>query len=97
MGAVAQCRETLWLLAVRLGALVFGFTWRFANAWERESWGFVGSYKWGFKSPNMGHKYGYPTYNPLITTHEPPSRVYSKGAEMIANTILGVALIVVLV
>ena len=45
----------------------------------------------------MGHKYGYPTYNPLITTHEPPSRVYSKGAEMIANTISGVALIVVLV
>ena len=43
--------------------------------------------------PNMGHKYGYPTYNPLITTHEPPSRVYSKGAD----TILGVALIVVLV
>ena len=34
----------------------------------------MGSYKWGYKSRNMGHNYGYPTYNPLITTHEPSSR-----------------------
>ena len=25
---------------------------------------FMGSYKWGYKSPNMGYKYSYPTYNP---------------------------------
>ena len=25
---------------------------------------FMGSYKWGYKSPNMGYKYIYPTYNP---------------------------------
>ena len=34
----------------------------------------MGSYKWGYKSPNMGYKYSYPTSNPiLITTHEPPN------------------------
>ena len=37
------------------------------------TWRFMGSYKWGYKSPNMGYNYGYPNYNPLITTHEPPS------------------------
>ena len=25
---------------------------------------FMGSYKWGYKSPNMGYKYSYPTCNP---------------------------------
>ena len=35
-----------------------GFTWRF-----------MGSYKWGYKSPNMGY-----FVTPLITTHEPRSR-----------------------
>ena len=24
----------------------------------------MGSYKWGYKSPNMGYNYSYPTYNP---------------------------------
>ena len=24
----------------------------------------MGSYKWGYKSSNMGYKYSYPTYNP---------------------------------
>ena len=24
----------------------------------------MGSYKWGYKSPNMGYNYNYPTYNP---------------------------------
>ena len=24
----------------------------------------MGSYKWAYKSPNMGYKYSYPTYNP---------------------------------
>ena len=24
----------------------------------------MGSYKWGYKSPNMGYKYSYPTYSP---------------------------------
>ena len=34
----------------------------------------MGSYKWGYKSPNMGYNRSYPTYNPAyITTHEPPS------------------------
>ena len=33
----------------------------------------MGSYKWGRKSPNMGHNCRYPTYN-LIIAHEPPSR-----------------------
>ena len=23
----------------------------------------MGSYKWGYKSPNMGYDYTYPTYN----------------------------------
>ena len=25
----------------------------------------MGSYKSGYKSPNMGDKYSYPTYNPM--------------------------------
>ena len=25
---------------------------------------FMGSYKWSYKSPNMGYKYSCPTYNP---------------------------------
>ena len=28
------------------------------------AWRFMGSYKWVYKSPNMGYKYSYPTYNP---------------------------------
>ena len=28
------------------------------------TWRFMGSYNWGYKSPNMGYTYGYPTYNP---------------------------------
>ena len=24
----------------------------------------MGTYRWGYKSPNMGYKYCYPTYNP---------------------------------
>ena len=39
------------------------------------TWRFMGSYEWGYKSPNMGYKYSDPTYNPTVTTHEPPSRV----------------------
>ena len=27
------------------------------------TWRFMGSYKWGYKSPNMSYKYTYPTYN----------------------------------
>ena len=30
----------------------------------RGSWRFRCSYKWGYKSPNTGYKYSYPTYNP---------------------------------
>ena len=29
------------------------------------TWRFMGSYIWGYKSLNMGYKYGYPTYNPI--------------------------------
>ena len=28
------------------------------------TWRLMGSYKWGYKSPNMGYNYSYPTYNP---------------------------------
>ena len=27
------------------------------------TWRFMGSNKWGYKSPDMGYKYSYPTYN----------------------------------
>ena len=37
----------------------------------------MGSYKWGYKSPNIRYKYSYPTVvvllNLHVTTHEPPS------------------------
>ena len=42
-----------------IGILYIGF----------RAWRFVGSYKWGYKSPNMSYKYSSPTYNP----HEPSS------------------------
>ena len=41
------------------------------------TWRFMGSYKWGYKSPHMSCKYNYPTYNPTYKypwAHEPPSR-----------------------
>ena len=39
------------------------------------TWRFMGSYKWGYTSLNMGYNYSYPTYiTPFVTTHEPPSR-----------------------
>ena len=31
---------------------------------ERPSSRFMGSYLWGYNSPNMGYNYCYPTYNP---------------------------------
>ena len=40
----------------------------------------MGSYKQGYKSPNMGYKYSYPT-PPFITTHEPPSRGLNPEAQ----------------
>ena len=33
----------------------------------------MASYKWGYKSPNMGYNYTYLSCNPRITPHEPPS------------------------
>ena len=36
------------------------------------SWSFMGSYECGYKSPDMKHNF---TYNSLLPTHEPPSRV----------------------
>ena len=29
-----------------------------------DTWKFMGSYKWGYKYPNMGYNYSYPTSNP---------------------------------
>ena len=31
------------------------------------TWRFMGSYKWGDKSPDIGYKSSYPTYNPIYT------------------------------
>ena len=39
----------------------------------------MGSYKWGYKSHNLGYNYSYPTYNPPTTTHEPPSGGYRNS------------------
>ena len=39
-----------------------------ASFTAKPAWRFTGSYKWGYKSPNMGYNYSYPTYNPLIPT-----------------------------
>ena len=38
----------------------------------------MGSYKWGYKSPNKGYNITIVTLiiTPRITTHEPPSRVW---------------------
>ena len=40
------------------------------------TWRFMGSYKWSYT-------YSYPTCNPLITTHEPPSTT-NLGTSLIA-------------
>ena len=37
------------------------------------TWRFMGSYKWGYKSPNMGYTIVILLITPLTTTHEPPS------------------------
>ena len=37
------------------------------------TWRFMGSYTWGYMSPNRSYNV-YATYNPLIIAHEPPSR-----------------------
>ena len=41
------------------------------------TWRFMGSYKRGYKSPNIGYRYSYPTYNPIHSypCNEPPSTV----------------------
>ena len=39
------------------------------------AWKFMGSYKWGYKSPNVGYNYSPLLITPLLTTHEPPSRL----------------------
>ena len=44
--------------------LEVGFTWRF-----------MGSYKWGYTSDNYTYNPIRGLISPLITTHEPPSRV----------------------
>ena len=31
----------------------------------------MGSYKWGYKSPIMGYKYSYPTYDPTYNYPKP--------------------------
>ena len=41
----------------------------------------MGSYKWSYESPMLGYSYGYPTDNPLITTHEPLSRHPNAASE----------------
>ena len=49
----------------------------------------MGSYKWGFESPNMGNKYSYPTYSPtFLTTHEPQSSVADAGAAQLLPLLL---------
>ena len=45
---------------------------------------FRGSFKWGYKSPNMGDKYRYPTYL-LPTTHEPLSM--GRGQQKQSSTL----------
>ena len=52
------------------------------------TWGFMGSYKWGYKSPTIGYENGYPTYNPLITTHEPPSTVAERMLQAGIETVV---------
>ena len=44
------------------------------------AWRFMGSYKWNYKSPNIGYHYSYPTHKPLIATHDPPTlQSYTLG------------------
>ena len=33
----------------------------------------MGSYKWGYKSSNMGYKYSYPTCNPTYYKYSYPT------------------------
>ena len=32
-----------------------------------------------YKCPNVGYNFSCPTYNPLTTTHEPPSTVWKRA------------------
>ena len=49
--------------------MVYKFICRFSH--HIRTWRFMGSYKWGYKSPNMGYKYSYPTYNPTYSYPKP--------------------------
>ena len=66
---------SLWFGILTVAVLVIVRSPWYWNCFQRlhVTWRFMGSYKWGRKSPNMGHNYRYPTYN-LIIAHEPPSR-----------------------
>ena len=46
-----------WMLRRSLEVNVFHCN---AAPWLRDTWRFMGSYKWGYKSPNMGPTYNYP-------------------------------------
>ena len=52
MGTRAECQSLQTTMQSPPYLEFLGVTWRF-----------MGSYKWGYKSPNMGYKYGCLTYN----------------------------------
>ena len=45
------------------------------GSYIQETWRFMVSYKRSYKSPNIGYKYSYPTYNP---TYNSPSTSKEK-------------------
>ena len=50
-------------LSVCLSVHLFTYPSTYVHAYH-DTWRFRGSYKWGYKSPNMACKFRYPTYNP---------------------------------
>ena len=43
------------------------------------AWRFMGSYKWSYKSLNIGYSHSYPTYNP--TYNYPWTSKWGKGTQ----------------
>ena len=50
-----------WVTNLRAGAAVVG------SRGLGSTWRFMGSYKWSYKSPNMGYNYSFRTYNPTYS------------------------------
>ena len=66
----------------RVGLLQAG-NWLQDQTAAQPTWRFTGSYKWDYKSPNMGDSYSYPTES--STYNYPCTSKYGMGQSQVAR------------